>query len=212
MEILEAYDLTGPFRQAALLVGCDHKMVAHWVAVRELRRAVRRRHERRIGGRWRTRCRRRSRSQSLARGADPGRSGALEAGRMGYEGSERMVAGRAVAEPKRRWRQQHGRRTRPWIPEPGLWLRWDHGEGPVIAGARMVFFCAWLAWSRYGVIVPLRDKTLPSVVIALDRTLRRFDGVPTYALTDDEKTATIEHGAGSRSATRRSSRSLATMG
>ena len=35
MEILEAYDLTGSFRQAAVLVGCDHKTVAHWVAVRE---------------------------------------------------------------------------------------------------------------------------------------------------------------------------------
>jgi hypothetical protein len=34
MEILEAYDLTGSFRQA-VLVGCDHKAVAHWVAVRE---------------------------------------------------------------------------------------------------------------------------------------------------------------------------------
>jgi hypothetical protein len=35
MEILEAYDLTGSFRQAAGLVGGDHKTVAHWVAVRE---------------------------------------------------------------------------------------------------------------------------------------------------------------------------------
>jgi hypothetical protein len=35
MEILEAYDLTGSFRQAAVLAGCDHKTVAHWVGVRE---------------------------------------------------------------------------------------------------------------------------------------------------------------------------------
>jgi hypothetical protein len=36
MEILEAFDLTGSFRQAAALVGCDHKTVAHWwVGVRE---------------------------------------------------------------------------------------------------------------------------------------------------------------------------------
>jgi hypothetical protein len=35
MEILEAYDLTGSFRQAAALVGCDHKTVAQWVEVRE---------------------------------------------------------------------------------------------------------------------------------------------------------------------------------
>ena len=57
-------------------------------------------------------------------------------------------------------------------------------------------FCAWLAWSRYRVVVPLRDKTLPSVVIGLDRALRRFDGVPTYALTDNEKTVTVEHVCG----------------
>jgi hypothetical protein len=30
----------------------------------------------------------------------------------------------------------------------------------------------------------------------LDRTLRRFDGVPTYALTDNEKTVTVEHVCG----------------
>ena len=32
MEILEAYDLTGSLRQAAALVGCDHKTVAYWVS------------------------------------------------------------------------------------------------------------------------------------------------------------------------------------
>ena len=42
MEILEAYDLAGTLRGAALLGGCDHKTVAHdhktvahWVAVRD---------------------------------------------------------------------------------------------------------------------------------------------------------------------------------
>src|SRR5919108_617768 len=104
--------------------------------------------------------------------------------------------GGAVAEAKRRWRQKHGRRTRPWIPEPGLWLQWDYGEGPIVAGSRTVLFCAWLAWSRYRVVVALRDKTLPSVVIGLDRTLRRLDGVPTYALTDNEKTVSVDHVCG----------------
>ena len=37
-------------------------------------------------------------------------------------------------------------------------------------------FCAWLAWSRFRVVVPLRDKTMPSVVIGLDRTLRAIGG------------------------------------
>ena len=59
-----------------------------------------------------------------------------------------------------------------------------------------MLFCAWLAWSRFRVVVPLRDKTLASVVIGLDRTLRAVGGVPTYALTDNEKTVTVEHVCG----------------
>ena len=195
MEILEAYDLTGSFRQAAVLVGCDHKTVAHWVAVREATGGApprRARHRRPVADEVSGKIEElvdRSRGQIRA---DQAHSKLVA---MGYEGSERTTR-RAVAEAKRRWRQKHGRRTRPWIPEPGLWLQWDYGEGPVIAGSRTVLFCAWLAWSRYRVVVPLRDKTLPSVVIGLDRTLRRFDGVPTYALTDNEKTVTVEHVCG----------------
>jgi hypothetical protein len=46
------------------------------------------------------------------------------------------------------------------------------------------------------VVVPLRDKTMPSVVIGLDRTLRLMGSVPTYALTDNERTVTVEHVCG----------------
>ena len=35
MEILEAFDLTGGLRAAAALAGCDHKTVAHYVALRD---------------------------------------------------------------------------------------------------------------------------------------------------------------------------------
>jgi transposase len=195
MEILEAYDLTGSFRQAAALVGCDHKTVAHWVAVREATGGAppaRARHRRPVADPFGAKIDElvdRSRGQI---GADQAHSKLVA---MGYEGSERTTR-RAVAEAKRRWRQKHGRRTRPWIPEPGLWVQWDYGDGPVVTGSRTVLFCAWLAWSRYRVVVPLRDKTLPSVVIGLDRTLRRLDGVPSYALTDNEKTVTVEHVCG----------------
>ena len=37
---------------------------------------------------------------------------------------------------------------------------------------------------------------MPSVIAALDVTLRRLGGAPTYVLTDNEKTVTIEHVAG----------------
>ena len=194
MEILEAYDLTGSLRRAAVLAGCDHKTVARLVAAREA-----------AGGGLPERERRRPLVDPFAAKIEElvdrsrGRIGADQAHSklvaMGYQGSERTTR-RAVAEAKRRWRQKHGRRTRPWIPEPGLWLQWDYGDGPVVTGSRTVLFCAWLAWSRYRVVVPLRDKTLGSVVIGLDRTLRRFDGVPTYALTDNEKTVTVEHVCG----------------
>jgi hypothetical protein len=51
-------------------------------------------------------------------------------------------------------------------------MQWDYGDGPVIDGRKVVLFCAWLAWSRYRVVVPLWDKTLPSVVMGLDRAFR----------------------------------------
>ncbi len=182
MEILEAYDATGSLRGAAALAGCDHKTVARLVAAREA-----------AGGGLPLRARSRPLVDSFAGKIDElvDRSRALVRAdvvhgvlvAMGYEGSYRTTR-RAVAEAKRRWRDKHGRRTRPWIPQPGLWLRFDYGEGPEVAGVRAVLFCAWLAWSRFRVVVPLRDKTLPSVVIGLDRTLRCLNGVPTYALTE----------------------------
>ena len=114
---------------------------------------------------------------------------------MGYMGSERTTR-RAVAEAKRRWRQEHGRRYRPWIPEPGLWMQWDYGDGPMVAGRSTVLFCAWLAWWRFRVVLPLWDKTMPSVVMALDRALRRFGAAPTYALTDNERTVSVDQVCG----------------
>ena len=75
-------------------------------------------------------------------------------------------------------------------------MQWDYGDGPRVGGRVMVLFCAWLAWSRFRAVVPLRDKTLPSVVIGLDRSLRVFGGAPTYALTDNEKTVRVDHVCG----------------
>ena len=77
-----------------------------------------------------------------------------------------------------------------------MWLQYDFGDGPVVDGVKTVLFCAWLAWSRFRVVLALRDKTMPSVFAALDVTLRRIGGAPTYVLTDNEKTVTVEHVAG----------------
>lgn len=194
MEILEAYDLVGTLRGAAQLSGCDHKTVAHYVAEREAG-----------GGEWQRKrrpCPRTDphagkiaewvqRSQGKVR-ADVVHE-RLEA--MGYRGSERTTR-RAVARAKAAWRAGNGRAFRPWVPEPGLWMQWDYGEGPAIDGRASSLFCAWLAFSRYRVVLPLADRTLPSVVMALDRALRAFGGAPTYALTDNEKTVTVDHVCG----------------
>lgn len=115
---------------------------------------------------------------------------------MGYSGSERTTR-RVVAARKTTWRRANHRIYKPWIAEPGLWLQYDFGNGPCVAGIHVVLFCAWLAWSRFRVVLPLRDKTLPSVIGALDRTFRILGSLaPTYILTDNEKTVTDRHVAG----------------
>jgi transposase len=194
MEILEAFNLTGTLRGAAELAGCDHKTVAHWVRARD-----------EAGGGLPVSVRPRPRVDGFAEKVEEwvDRSrGKIRADvchqrlvAMGYMGSERTTR-RAVADAKRRWRAEHGRRTRPWVVEPGLWMQWDYGDGPVIQGRRTVLFCAWLAWSRFRVVLALWDKTTPSVVMALDRALRAFGGAPTYALTDNEKTVSVDHVCG----------------
>jgi transposase len=194
MEILEAFDLTGSLRSAAELCGCDHKTVAHWVAARDaaaggLPAATR---PRPMVDRFAAKVEELvERSHGKIR-ADKAHEKLVA---MGYMGSERTTR-RAVAEAKRRYRVEHGRRYRPWIPEPGLWMQWDYGDGPEVAGRSTVLFCAWLAWSRFRVVLPVWDKTMPSVVMALDRALRRFGAAPTYALTDNERTVSVDQVCG----------------
>jgi transposase len=111
---------------------------------------------------------------------------------MGYSGSERTTR-RVVEAVKVQWRRETARSYKPWIPEPGLWLQFDYGDGPLVGGERSVLFVAWLAWSRVRLILPLRDKKLPTVIAALDWAFRQLGGVPTYVLTDNEKTVTEKH-------------------
>src|SRR4051812_49180568 len=110
----------------------------------------------------------------------------------GFEGSDRTVR-RGLAAVKLNWRADRRRVYRPWVVEPGMWAQWDWGHGPKIAGRQTYLWCAWLAWSRFRVVIPVWDKTLPTIVSCLDTTLRRIGGVPTYALTDNEKTVSVDH-------------------
>ncbi|MFJ9776170.1 IS21 family transposase [Kitasatospora sp. NPDC101157] len=193
MEILEAYDLTGSYRAAAELAGCDHHTVARYVKMREAgHEPGQRRHRARAIDDYLPKIEELVvRSQGRIRADVVHRR--LVA--MGFTGGERTTR-RTVAEAKAQFRAGQRRVYRPWVTEPGLWLQYDFGDGPVIKGRKTTLFCAWLAWSRFRVVIPIWDKTLPTVTACLDTTLRRIGGVPAYVLTDNEKTVTTDHVAG----------------
>jgi hypothetical protein len=117
MEILEAYDLTGSLRAAAKLAGCDHKTVAHWVHQRELAAAggpVVERKRPAMDGVFMAKIDELvDRSHGRIR-ADAAHDKLVA---MGYEGSDRTTR-RWVADAKRQWRREHGRRT---AVDPGAW-------------------------------------------------------------------------------------------
>lgn len=190
MQILEAFDLTRSYRDAGELTGCSPNTVAHWV-------------ERRDAGELTATVATRPRliDEYLPKLEEwmEASHGKVRAdvchdklAAIGYTGSERTTR-RAVATTRRAWLAGNRRVHRPWVPEPGLWFQWDFGDGPAVAGVKAVLFCAWLSWSRFRVVLPIKDKSLPTVTGCIDLTLRRFGGCPTYALTDNEKTVTVEH-------------------
>ena len=195
MEILEAFALTNSYRAAGELAGCSHHTVEHWVMMRDKGllpdgiAPVER--------------------PKLIDGFMPKveewveRSGGRVRGdvvfdklvALGFEGSDRTVR-RALAGVKLNWKAGRRRVYRPWVVEPGMWAQWDWGHGPRINGRQTWLFCAWLAWCRFRVVFPVWDKTLPTVIACLDRSMRAFGGVPTYWLTDNEKTVSTGHVAG----------------
>jgi transposase len=193
MDILEAFDMTRCAHSAAELAGVDEKTVARYVAIRD------------AGGDPFTPARR-------ARGIDPyldkieelvtNSEGRVRADivhqrlvAMGFTGTDRSTR-RAVAEAKTAWKAGHRRKYRPWTPEPGMWMQFDWGEGPRVGGRRTQLFCAWLSWSRFRVVLPTWDQTLGTLVSCVDATLRRIGGAPTYLLTDNARTVTMDRVAG----------------
>ena len=193
MEILEAFDLVGSHRGAAELAGCDHHTVKLHVQRRDaglapgagLVRAS-------IIDEYRPKI-----AELVKRSEGKIRADVVhdKLVAMGFTGTDRTTR-RAVAEAKRDYAVDRRRVYRPWIAEPGGWLQFDWGWGPSIAGRVTLLFCAWLAWSRFRVVIPVWDRTLGTTIACIDQTLRRIDGAPTYLLTDNEKTVTTEHVAG----------------
>lgn len=149
MEILEAFDLTRCAHSAADLAGCDAKTVARYVRARDtgadphapVRRPM-------LVDRYRDKI-----EELVERSAGRVRAdivherlGALDP-EQPYTASERTTR-RAVRRAKAAYRAGHRRTYRPWVTEPGMWLQFDWGQGPLIEGRPTLLFCAWLARVR----------------------------------------------------------------
>ncbi len=193
MEILDAYDLTGSLRDAGELAGCSHHTVKHYV-------------ERRAAAGVLDKAAARpqlidayldkveewvERSQGKVR-RDVAHEKLVALGYTGFgahhpPGRSRRsrpttAPGRVRVRPAMGHRAGHVAAVR-LRRRPGR--RCEDGAVRGLAGLVEVL-----------VVLPLRDKTMPSVFAALDQTFRRLGGVPTYMLTDNEKTVTVEHIAG----------------
>ena len=193
MEILAAYDLTRSYRDAAKICGVSHNTVRSYVQARQ-------------EGAQAPVARQRGRMTDpflpqmiswveQSRGKIRGDVVHEKLVALGFTGCERTTR-TTLAELKAKYRARNVRVHRPWTPEPGLWLQYDYGDGPIVDGVKTVLFVAWLAFSRFRIVIALRDKTMPSVFAALDRCFRILGGAPTYVLTDNEKTVTTGHVAG----------------
>ncbi|MHB8400066.1 MAG: IS21 family transposase [Candidatus Limnocylindrales bacterium] len=197
MEILEAFDLTRCPHSAADLAGCDPKTVARYVDARDggadphgrLARPM-------LVDRYRDKI-----EELVERSGGRVRADIVHERLCAldplapYAASERTTR-RAVRRAKAAYRAGRRRTYRPWITEPGMWLQFDWGHGPLIEGRSTLLFCAWLAWSRFRVVIPTWDRSMGSLLACLDATLRIIGGAPTYALTDNERTITIDRVAG----------------
>jgi transposase len=189
MEILEAFDLTRCAHSAADLAGCDPKTVSRHVDRRDRGHDPHARVHRPMKiDPYRSKI-----EELVERSAGRVRADIVHErlAALGFVGTERTTR-RAVRLAKTAYRAGRRRTYRPWITEPGMWLQFDWGHGPVIDGRPTLLFCAWLAWSRFRVVIPTWDRTMGSLLACLDATLRLVGGVPTYLLTDNERTVTID--------------------
>lgn len=164
---LVAFDLTGCAHSAARLAGCDPKAVRHWVAQRDRGLPVGGpgRRERLIdpfldkAEEWVDRSKVRSARTWCTCG-------------WSRSGSTAMSGPPGVRSPRpRRGSGRAPAHLPSWITEPGMWCQFDCGVGPAVSWAggpprATLLFCLWLAWSRFRVVIPTWDRTLPTPVTA----------------------------------------------
>jgi transposase len=195
IDILVAYDATESVYAAAKIAGCDPKTVHRYVTARNtgqpMTGTVRRP---RLADPYAAKIEEWvDRSQGLISATNAHQ----RLTRLGFSGSERTTR-RMVAEAKDRWRQGSRRARQPWTSEPGLWLQFGWSPGPIVPGPdgypRSTFlFSAWLAWSRFRIVIPCRDRTLATLICCLDATFRSLGGAPTYVLSRPSAGAGIRH-------------------
>ena len=131
MEILEAFDLTKSYRDAAELVGCSPNTVAQYVEAREEGRLTSRpvRREQLIDA-YLDKLEEWVEASNGKVRADVAHD---KLAALGYPGSERTTR-RAVAAAKKTYRAGRRRLYRPWVPEPGMWFQFDWCDGPAVSG------------------------------------------------------------------------------
>lgn len=176
LDIITAYNLVETYRGAAAICGTTHKTVKNVV----LRHAA--------GGARPERAPRPANYEvvrDLVATAVESSKGRISAKRLlpraraaGYTGSPRNFR-RLVADEKKRYRGQHGRRHRPASWSPGEHLVIDWG---VIAGVHV--FAAVLAWSRFRFVRFASDEKAATTMSMLAECFEVLGGTPKVVLAD----------------------------
>ena len=76
-----------------------------------------------------------------------------------------------------RYRRDNARIYWPWIPEPGRWAQYDFSDGPVIKGEKTTLFHYYLPYSKYRLVLYIKDQSLPNVMAALHTCFAMTGGV-----------------------------------
>lgn len=180
MDVVSAFEAVGTYRGAAEICGVDPKTVKRKIAKRDAGEL----NDARV-----TRARVAHNTDAVAdlvadRVAET--RAKISAKRLlpavqtaGYEGSARNFR-RLVAEKKRAWRAEQGRREhRPGVWSPGETLVIDWGT---IDGLHV--FCAVLAWSRVRFVRFARDETSATTLAFIAECFETLGGVPAKVLAD----------------------------
>lgn len=176
LDIITAYESVGSYRGAAQICGTTHKTVKR-VVERHAAGAARPVRDPRPANYEAVRV-------VAAAGVEAARA-RISAKRLlptaraaGYTGSARNFR-RLVAQEKRRYRSEHGRRHRPASWSPGEHLVIDWG---VIAGVHV--FAAVLAWSRFRFVRLAADEKAATTMAMLAECFEVLGGTPKVVLAD----------------------------